>query len=196
MRRELIISYAAHGFIILLAFIFTAFSRPMKLPEKVYSVKIVAAPQPKTVKQPKEKPIPEPEEKPQIETRPEPKPQRKPEPPPRNEPEPRRTTPTGKGHVTVDGADFKDDYYLNLIYMKVYRNWIKPTTGRELTATIYFKIARNGEVKDAKVEKRSGSASYDQKALRTILASSPFPELPDNYTSDHLGVHFEFAHRP
>ncbi len=194
MRRELLISYTAHGVLILLAFIITAFSKPMKLPEKVYNVRIIAAPRPEVTKPIETKP----EEKQDIEAVPEPKPISKPEPKPapKPPPEPQRTTEGGQGHITVDGADFKDDYYLNLIYMKVYRNWIAPATGKKLSTTIYFQITKVGEVKNAKIETRSGSSSYDQKALRTVLASSPFPELPQSYTGDHLGVHFEFVHNP
>ncbi len=199
MRRELIISYASHAFLIVLALIVSAFSRPMRPPDKVYSVKIIAAPQPKTVQRAEDKPQPEPkpEEKPVVETKPEQtqtKPSTKTVPRPEPKPEPKETSPRGEGHITVDGQDFKDDYYLNLIYMKVYRNWLPPSTGRKLTATVYFRILRNGEVKNAKVEKRSGVSNYDQKALRTVLVSSPFPELPESYTGDHLGVHFEFVH--
>jgi len=208
LKRELIISYSAHAIIIIIAFLITAFSRPMKLPDKVYSVQIVAAPQPEPKKVEEKKPepepepeeIPEPEPKPQIETKPEPKPnpkpQPKPEPKPAEVPKPKQTSPQGTGHITVDGQNFKDDYYLNLIYMKVYRNWLPPVSGREMTATIYFKILRSGDVKDAKVEKRSGASTFDERALRTILVSAPFPELPETYTGDHLGVHFEFIHNP
>ena len=80
--------------------------------------------------------------------------------------------------------------------MKVYRNWVPQSIGREISATIYFIIMRDGRVKDAKVEKRSGVASFDQAALRTVLEASPFPELPDSYRGDHLGIHFEFVHNP
>lgn len=202
MRRGLLISYACHAFLIVLAFLFSAFSKPLKPPDKVYSVKIVAAPQPETVRKPDKEPEQEiePEPVPEIEAKPEPKPvrkpQEKPEPKPQETPEPKNTSSRGTGHITVDGDDFKDDYYLNLIYMKVYRNWLPPTSGREQTATVYFRILRDGEAVDAKVEKRSGSSSFDQRALRTILVSAPFPELPQTYTGDHLGVHFEFVHNP
>ncbi len=206
MKRELVISYSAHAVIIIIAFLISAFSRPMKLPDKVYNVRIIAAPQPEraVVEEKPEEPEPEeeskPEPKPQIETRPEPKPapkpKEKPEPKPSQAPEPKKTSPQGTGHITVDGNDFQDDYYLNLIYMKVYRNWLPPVSGREIRATVYFRILRSGEITDAKVENRSGSSNYDQRALRTILASAPFPELPESYTGDHLGVHFEFVHNP
>lgn len=204
MKRELIISYVAHATIILIAFLASAFSRPIEPPAKVYNVKIIAAPQPEETvveeKEPEPEKIPEPEPEPEIETQPEPKPepepQKEPEPKLEKTPEPEETSPKGTGHITVDGQDFENDYYLNLIYMKVYRNWLPPVSGRELSATVYFKILRSGEVKDARIEKRSGSMNYDQRALRTILVSAPFPELPQDYTSDHLGVHFEFVHNP
>lgn len=197
LRRELIISYSAHVFFVFIAFLLSAFSRPTKPPETVYSVRIIAAPQAKTIDKPEVERKPEP--RPAVDAIPEPEPTRiKPEPKPAKKPrvEPKKTSPTGTGHITIDGSDFRDDFYLNLIYMKVYRNWIPPPGGRELKAVIYFRITRDGQVKNAKVEKRSSSANFDQKALRTILVSSPFPELPEDYSGDHLGIHFEFEHNP
>ena len=195
MRRELIISYAGHGVLILIFFFASAFSRPKVSPQKVYMVKVIAAPQPKVVEQP-EKQV---EEKPKAAIKAEPKPTKRHKPKPKVEKpkiEPKKTSPTGKGHITVDGSAFADDFYLNLVYMKVYRNWVPQSIGREISATIYFIIMRDGRVKDAKVEKRSGVASFDQAALRTVLEASPFPELPDSYRGDHLGIHFEFVHNP
>ncbi len=176
----------------------------MEPPSKVYNVRIIAAPQPeRTVveeKKPEPEEAPEPEPKPEIETQPEPKPEPKhekqPEPKPSETTKPKETSPKGTGHITVDGQDFQNDYYLNLIYMKVYRNWLPPVSGRELKATVYFRILKNGEIENTKVEKRSGSLNYDQRALRTILVSAPFPELPQDFSGDHLGVHFEFVHNP
>ncbi|MCD6501498.1 TonB family protein [bacterium] len=195
MRRELIISYAGHGVLILIFFFASAFSRPKVSPQKVYMVKVIAAPQPKVVEQP-EKQV---EEKPKAAIKAEPKPTKRHKPKPKVEKpkiEPKKTSPTGKGHITVDGSAFADDFYLNLVYMKVYRNWVPQSIGREISATIYFIIMRDGRVKDAKVEKRSGVASFDQAALRTVLEASPFPELPESYRGDHLGIHFEFVHNP
>lgn len=187
-------------------FVMSAFTLPRKLPEKAYSVRIIAAPQPKIIEpeikeEPKlePEPKPEPEPVPQIQAQPEPSEQKRKQ--PKKEPtpkpaqvKPKETSPIGTGHITIDGPQLANDYYLNLIYMKVYRNWIPPSTSARLSATIYFWITRDGEVRNAKVEKRSGNNAFDEQALRTILASSPFPELPAEYSRDHLAVHFEFVH--
>jgi len=184
--------------------IITGFSKPQLPPQKVYSVKILAAPQPETPKvkpepepkqevEPEPEPViePEPEAQPKVETKPKEKPKEK------EKPSQKKNENTqGEGHITVDGADFDNDYYLGLIYRKVYRNWITPSTASKLSATVYFQLTREGEVENARLEKRSGSPSYDRKALRTILASSPFPGLPDDYNGDMLGIHFEFTHNP
>jgi len=196
LRREFLISCIGHIAIVLIAFLVSAFTKPMELPQKVYTVKIIAAPRPEAIEKSEVKPEPEPV--PEIQA--EPKPVPKPKPKPKSEPKPQepedKTSPTGKGHITVDGPDLVDDFYLNLIYMKVYRNWIPPSTGRKLSTTIYFLITRGGQVKNAKVEKRCGTPSFDQKALRTVLSASPFPDLPESYTGDHLSIHCEFVHNP
>ncbi|MCK5833470.1 cell envelope integrity protein TolA [bacterium] len=203
MRRELIISYASHILLILIFIFVSAFSKPKEPPTKVYSVRILAAPQPEVIKTPETKPQndPEPAPKEVIEAKPipktKPKTTTKPKPKPKQTEQPvakpKETSLSGEGHITVDGA-FNDDFYLNLIYMKVYRNWVPPATSAQLKTTIYFRILKNGEIEGAKVEKRSGMSSYDQQSLRTVLSSVPFPELPTDYTGDHLGIHFEFAH--
>ncbi len=203
MRRELIISYASHALLIVIFMFISAFSKSKEPPQKVYSVRILAAPQPEVVQRVDQAPEEEPEPKDVIQAVPEPK--AKPKPKPKTEPKPKQaekptvkpkeTSTSGEGHITVDGT-FNDDFYLNLIYMKVYRNWIPPSTSAELKATVFFRILPNGNVEGAKVEVRSGMSSYDQLALRTVLASAPFPELPDHYSSDHLGIHFEFVHNP
>ncbi|HHS50164.1 MAG TPA: hypothetical protein ENN07_03525, partial [candidate division Zixibacteria bacterium] len=64
MRRELLISYSAHAVLILFFVLVSAFSRPMELPQRVYSVRIVAAPQPEVVRQPEQYPETPPEPEP------------------------------------------------------------------------------------------------------------------------------------
>jgi TonB family protein len=60
--------------------------------------------------------------------------------------------------------------------------------------TIYFKILRDGNIVESKVEKTSGVDLFDQSAMRAIISSTPFPPLPGEFTGEYLGIHLEFEY--
>lgn len=102
---------------------------------------------------------------------------------------------TGSGGVVgqLDGGDFEFAWYLDSVQRKVAQAWLKPAafTARA-DAVVYFRIGRDGRVRDAAVTQSSGDSAYDRAALRAVLASSPMPPLPRQFTGDSLGVHFTF----
>jgi TonB family protein len=57
---------------------------------------------------------------------------------------------------------------------------------------VYFKIHRNGSTSDISIRKSSENNEYDKYALDTISRAAPFPDLPEGYRDDVLGVYFEF----
>jgi TonB family protein len=102
-----------------------------------------------------------------------------------------------EAHIGLSGApgvasDFPFGYYLLAVRNKVNQNWAQPGVDRRLKTTVFFRIARDGSVRDPRVELPSGVSLYDQAALRAVRLSSPFMPLPDGYTRDDLGVHFDF----
>ena len=199
MRKPFFISLGIHIGILLLIYIASAFSAPMKPPQKVYSVKIIAAPQPPKTKVEEESKKNEPQQKPHIETEKKAKKKhRKKKHEPKSKPKqskPHKNLARGSASIDIEGQNFSDDFYLNLIMTKVANNWLNPLRGgRKMATTIYFRIQRDGKVSDAKIEKKSGNSLLDQSALRAVLASSPLPPLPESYSGDFLGVHFEFEH--
>ena len=206
MRKAFLISLGAHIFLFIIMYIATLFSTPMKPPKTVYSVKIIAAPQEPTTKivkndnkqnTHKEKPKPRVISKPKRRTRHKPKPKSRPKPEPTAKSNPTKTLRQGKASLQVEGKNFTDDFYLNLIITKIANNWLNPLRGgRKISTVIYFKIQKNGDVTDIKIEKSSGNKLFDQSAKRAVMASSPLPSLPESYTGDFLGVHFEFQHAP
>ncbi len=179
-----------------LLYVAAALSSPMKPPQRVYTVRILAAPVPETqaktqVTPQKEKPK---TPKPKVQHKPSKrrKPKKRPKPKPTR---PRKAVSGGTASISVEGKNFSDDFYLNLIMTKIANNWLNPLRGgRRISVVIYFRILRSGDVVDVKVERSSGNSLFDQAALRAVLASSPLPPLPQSYTGDFLGVHFEFEH--
>ncbi len=191
-----------------LMFIAASFAAPMKPPQKIYSVKMLPA-----STRPEITPVvddkieePEPEEQPpkrkvvpQLTPQKEPTPKKKPKSKQETKPEtkkrPTKHLTQGAASIMIEGKDFADDFYLNLIITKIANNWLNPLRGgRKISCIIYFRIHRNGEVSNIKIEKKSGNSLFDQSSQRAVMAAAPLPTLPESYTGDHLGVHFEFEH--
>mgnify|MGYP001263477411 CR=1 FL=1 len=59
-----------------------------------------------------------------------------------------------------------------------------------------FEIQRDGQIREPSVERSSGTALYDQPALRAVPGASPFPPLPPEFKASSLRVHFGFEFQP
>ena len=98
--------------------------------------------------------------------------------------------------VSVDNPDFQFTYYIVIIQNKIASNWNPPFAGgktdRGPKTLVHFRIQRNGQVRDVRVESSSGASLLDQSAVRAISMSNPLPPLPQRFSDDFLGVHFSF----
>ncbi len=81
--------------------------------------------------------------------------------------------------AVATAQEFKFPPYLAIIRDKVERNWNPPPGAKGIKAKVLFNVLRSGRVGDAKLEESSGNFYFDQAAMRAILASSPFPPLPE-----------------
>ena len=86
--------------------------------------------------------------------------------------------------------------YLSLVHEKIARNWNPPPGVREARSKVTFKIIRSGRVSDVKLVEASGNFYFDQAANRSILASSPFPQLPEEYPREYLEISADLAPAP
>jgi len=103
-------------------------------------------------------------------------------------------TSGGGGGIKLDAADFPFPHYITLIQYRIESNWEPPESGQgQMLATVYFKIKRNGEVDEVKLEQSSGNVIFDQAAKRAIYNANPLPPLPDDAGLQTLGVHFDFV---
>jgi protein TonB len=108
-------------------------------------------------------------------------------------------TGPGGGGITVDSQDFRFAYYLEVLRERIGYNWAPPPvfgSTSEVTATVYFKISRDGTITDEKVEKTSRHEIFDRSAVRAVRLADPLPPLPAGFKGKWLGVHFEFQHNP
>jgi TonB family protein len=111
-------------------------------------------------------------------------------------------TGTGTGGPGYGGSaglsNFPYTYYLQIITDRVSANWftslVDPGVSGNFQTIILFRINRDGQVSDLKVEESSGMAPLDLSAMRAVKASAPFPPLPRDYDEAYLVIHLIFEH--
>lgn len=112
------------------------------------------------------------------------------------------TAPIGRpglsGDVAVDATNFEFSYYLLLLRNRVAANWNPPSGlppgGQPIRAVVFFRVTRDGSVRDVRLESPSAAEFFDRSAVRAVAISDPMPPLPDGYTGNVLGVHFGFEY--
>ncbi|HVT05670.1 MAG TPA: TonB family protein [Thermoanaerobaculia bacterium] len=96
------------------------------------------------------------------------------------------------GVTAVDGGDFPFDTYLSRMVSLVGTHWFRPQTRGDALVVVNFVIDRDGNIRDARIEKSSGSSLFDRAALRSVVEASPLPPLPFAFQGTFLGVHLTF----
>lgn len=102
----------------------------------------------------------------------------------------------GLGQATFEGGRLESPYYAGIVFARIKSMWRNPVRTASLQATILFRIQKDGQVTDAAVEVPSGNVLYDQAALRAVLAADPLPPLPNHYVGNDLAVHLNFVGVP
>jgi TonB family protein len=97
--------------------------------------------------------------------------------------------PTGKKQESVAVASTTSEFqfppYLAIVRDKVERNWNPPPGVKGAKVKVVFRVLRSGRVGEAKLQEASGNFYFDQAAMRAILASSPFPPLPEGFFKEY-----------
>jgi TonB family protein len=106
---------------------------------------------------------------------------------------------TGAGSGDPFGvSNFPFQFYLQMISDKITANWfqslVDPGVGGLLQTEVYFRIYRNGDISDVRINASSGVESFDLSARRAIEASKPFAPLPNEYNGQYLGITLFFEH--
>ena len=97
-------------------------------------------------------------------------------------------------NISFDAVNFPYAYYTNMVVKRIGQHWSWGNKFGRLKSLIYFRIGRDGTVKDVAVKRTSGEDVFDQQAMRSVELSSPFPPLPEGYKEESLGVYFEFSY--
>lgn len=164
-------------------------------------------------------PVPPAEEE-EEEPEPSPEPSREPEPesqsarrdPPEPETQSARRRPadetarsqSARRELRITGAsrgggrtaeEFPFAWYLNTLRQNIAANWAPPDRPRystQLTAEVYFRIDRKGQLLVVQLEHSSGDELFDLAAERAIR-SARFPPLPTGYPHSSVGVYLVFV---
>ncbi|MBZ5565523.1 MAG: TonB family protein [Acidobacteriia bacterium] len=96
------------------------------------------------------------------------------------------------------GGAFGERYgwYVASVRSRISSNWlltmISPNIVRAPRVYVDFEILRDGTVTHVELKQSSGTPEVDRSALRAILASSPLPPLPPDYSGNSVDVEFYF----
>ncbi|MFA6584119.1 MAG: energy transducer TonB [Elusimicrobiaceae bacterium] len=100
---------------------------------------------------------------------------------------------SGDTGISAQFPDFPYPWYITQVRVSLWNEWSArmPRSGR-ISCVIRFAIARNGKIKDVKIEKSSGNKLFDFAAASSTEKASPFPPLPSDYKKPELVAHVEF----
>jgi periplasmic protein TonB len=98
------------------------------------------------------------------------------------------------------GSDFAARYawYVEAVKRLISQNWQQNTidasvrSARQARATVNFTIMRDGTVRNIRMDKSSGNASFDTSAQRALLSIDKFQSLPPGYSGQYVEVTFDF----
>lgn len=99
----------------------------------------------------------------------------------------------GGNSIKIDAAAFPYAYYSDAIQNRIESNWQAPAGPERLAAVVFFRIARNGEIRDIKLEQASGSFDFDRAAISAVTYANPLPPLPVDYREQTLVIRYEFV---
>jgi protein TonB len=208
LGRALVVALSGHLLVLAFALLAPALTRKPAPPPRFVAVQIVPAarlgverPRPAPAAE-KPRPVPAPEPKPKAEAPvlpdPDAKPRQAPAPaatPPEPEPEVQGTPTGATSGLTLgaavagfDNPSFTYGYYVDQMLAKISSNWSRPPVGSGVESILYFRIQRDGRIRDLSIARSSGINAFDLAALRAVQSSSPLPPLPRAFREESLGV--------
>lgn len=97
------------------------------------------------------------------------------------------------GNITTDFANFPYPWYITQVRNSLWIEWEKRRpAGNELSALVSFSIARDGKIKNLKIERSSQEDTFDFAATSAVINAGPFAPLPMLFEKDELTVTVEF----
>ena len=86
--------------------------------------------------------------------------------------------------------------YMGEVLKRVFSKWKEPLGLHDNDLLVSFTIFSKGNIKNPAIRKSSGDKSLDSIAVRAIINSAPFPELPEELHRPNLKVIINFKYVP
>jgi len=81
--------------------------------------------------------------------------------------------------------------YLKELNRRIKAAWMPPR-GESRQVEILFRIRKGGQLSMVKVVRTSGNPEADEAAIKSILGSAPFKQLPADYSMNYLDIRYSF----
>lgn len=106
----------------------------------------------------------------------------------------------GPGITALDVVDASLAWYHDTVSAALDRNWIRPPleehAGTVYTVVVAFEIAKDGSVRQLRVESSSGVQVVDLSAVRAVRDSAPFPPPPPGRREETVRSRVRFEYDP
>lgn len=89
----------------------------------------------------------------------------------------------------TDRPDFPYPWYIAQVRQMLWAAWQKRMPAASGEGVVVFAIMRNGAFTDLRMESSSGDQAFDDAALESVQAASPFPPLPSDFSEPFLKIH-------
>ena len=86
--------------------------------------------------------------------------------------------------------------YMGEVLKRVFSKWKEPLGLHDNDLLVSFTIFSKGNIKNPAIRKSSGDKNLDSIAVRAIINSAPFPELPEELHRPNLKVIINFKYVP
>jgi TonB family protein len=90
---------------------------------------------------------------------------------------------------TTQAANAQNDafaIYMSNLARRVKLAWHRPPSQMGKSATVAFKVHRNGDLSHLRISKSSGNDLFDESALRAVENAGPFGRFPPDITKEDV----------
>lgn len=100
--------------------------------------------------------------------------------------------------VPLETNDPRFQAYFSRVREKIKATWTYPSAagerGIEGEVVVGFRIAKDGHLESADVQRSSGATILDEYSIRAVQTAAPFPPVPDDVAKETLTIHSTFRY--
>jgi len=106
---------------------------------------------------------------------------------------------TKEATISLNTKDPVYHPYAKVIKEKIFNYWVYPLSAQQNfiqgSLLIVFRLDRNGNLVDCKIDRSSGHEILDTHALKAIRIANPFPPFPENIVLQFLNIKATFTYQ-